>query len=506
MTPAPRTQTRKLALYGAAIAVLAAAAGFGAAQLTGSGDAPSAAIPDRKVLYWYDPMKPDQHFDKPGKSPFMDMELVPKYADEGAGGAAGEPPTVSIDPSVIQNLGVRFATVETGQLAQELSAFGVVTYNERDVAIVQPRATGFVQRVYRRAPGDVISRGAPLADILVPEWGGAQTEFLAILSLNNPELAVAGRRRLQLLGMSPALIAEVERTRRPSTVITITSPIAGFIDTLEVRDGMSVSMGQSLARIVGLSTVWLDIAVPEAQAGGVRLGQTVRATLSAYPGETFSGQVSGVLPQTETESRSVRVRVELSNRGGRLRPGMYAQVALATGAGRPVLLVPSEALVRTGKRNVAFLVVDKGRFRPVEVQVGAESNGKTEVLSGLSVGDRVVASGQFLIDSEASLQNVLPTMAPQGGANLPVAKSVPQEGATATHQATGRIEQVAGDKLTISHGPVPSLKWPAMTMGFRTANPKLAGGLKAGQQVNFSFTQQGSDNVISQISPAGAKQ
>ena len=502
MTPSLRTPPSRLALYGAAIAVLAGAIGFGAAQFTsgGGGKAPAAASGDRKVLYYYDPMKPDMHFDKPGKSPFMDMDLVPKYADEaGGGGGGGGAPAVSIDPTAVQNLGVRFATVGRGQMSQDLSAFGVVTYNERDIAMVQPRAAGFVQRVYRRAPGDVISQGAPLADILVPEWGGAQTEFLALLGLGNPDLAAAGRRRLQLLGMSPELISRVERTRRPVTVITITSPISGFIDTLDVRQGMTVSMGQTLARVVGLSSVWLDVAVPEAQAGAVRLGQDAQATLAAYPGEVFSGRVSAVLPQTQTESRSVRVRVELANRGGRLRPGMYAQVSLATGAGRPVLWVPSEALVRTGRRNIAFVVVKEGRFRPVEVQVGAESDGKTEVLSGLSEGDRVVASGQFLIDSEASLQNVLSAMAPaQSGTGA----KAPQPASAATHAASGRIEQIAGDKLTISHGPVVTLKWPAMTMGFRLANPKLGTGLKVGQQVRFTFTQQGSDNVIGQITPA----
>lgn len=504
MTPPPPTPPRRLALYGAAIAALAGAIGFGVAQLASDRQPLAAASGDRKVLYWYDPMKPDQHFDKPGTSPFMDMDLVPKYADA-ASAVAGGPPTVSIDPRMAQNLGVRFATVERGELQHELSAFGVVAYNERDIAVVQPRSAGFVQRVYRRAPGDMIARGAPLADILMPEWGGAQTEFVALVGVGDPDLTAAGRRRLQLLGMSPDLIAQVERTRRPITVVTLSSPIAGFIDTLDVRQGMTVSTGQTLARIVGLSTVWLDVAVPEVQAAAARLGQPVQAKLTAYPDEVFTGRVSAVLPQTQAESRSVRVRVELANRGGRLRPGMYAEVALATNAGRPGLLVPSEALVRTGRRNIVFLALDKGRFRPVEVQVGAEANGKTEIRSGLSEGDRVVASGQFLIDSEASLQNVLPAMAANAGSTPNAGAQAAQRPASARHSAAGRIEEIAGGKLTISHGPVPTLQWPAMTMGFALADPKLAAGLKVGQPVRFSFTQRGAEHVIHEISPAEAQ-
>jgi len=221
-----RINRARLAIAAVALVAIGGAAGFGIAHLSGRPEAPmtTAGPADRKVLYWYDPMVPAQRFDKPGKSPFMDMQLVPKYADEASGGGG-----VQIDPARVQNLGVRLATVRRGTLASELTAPGVIDFNQRDVAIVQARAAGFVQRVYARAPGDVIAAGAPLADLLVPEWGGAQAEYLAVRRTGDASLTQAARQRLTLLGMSPGLIAAVERSGRPQTTITITTPTGGVI-------------------------------------------------------------------------------------------------------------------------------------------------------------------------------------------------------------------------------------------------------------------------------------
>jgi len=372
-----------------------------------------SSSPDgRKILYYYDPMFPNQKFDKPGKSPFMDMQLEPKYADD-ASGASGAASGVSIDPSAMQNLGIRVVEAKMGSLAATLNVTGSVDFNQRDVAIVQARSGGFVARVYARAPGDVIRAGAPIADVQLPEWGGAQTEFLAVRRLGKPELTAAARQRLRLMGMSDGLITSVERSGRTNGTITITSPISGVLQTLDARAGVTLAQGQTLAQVSGIGTVWLNAAVPEAQARAVRIGQNATATFTAFPGETFGGRIIAILPTAQIDSRTLTVRIELVNRSGRLRPGMFAQVALG-GDAWPALLVPSEAVIRTGTRTIVMLATGDGRYHPAEVRAGREGGGQTEILEGLSAGEKVVASGQFLLDSEASLTGI--AVRPLGGA------------------------------------------------------------------------------------------
>jgi len=493
----PKFNRARLALGAAAAAVLLGL-GFGAGRLLDGGEgatpaAEQAGVGEREVLYWYDPMVPSQRFDKPGKSPFMDMQLVPKYADE-----VGEGGGVQIDASVTQNLGVRLATVETGLLPSGLTATGVVDLNERDVAVIQAKSGGFVQRVYGRAPADVVAAGAPLADLLIPEWAGAQGEFLAVLRTGDPALIRAARSRLRLLGMSPELIAAVERSGSVRNVVTVTTPTGGMIKTLAVRNGMTVMAGETLVEVNGLARVWLNAAVPEAQASQVRVGQTVKASLAAYPGESFTGQVTAILPQTETASRTLTARIELANRGGRLRPGMFANVEFG-GQSRPALLVPSEAVIRTGQRALVMLAKDGGRYVPAEVQVGREAGGKTEIVAGLAAGEKVVASGQFLLDSEASLAGI--QARPITGASA-AAKA---EAAPGLHRSQGRVEQISPTSVTLSHGPIPALQWPAMTMTFKLASPKLATGVKTGDRVSFAFEQTPGGPVVREMTKAGGQ-
>ena len=385
-----------------AIALVAGGTGYWFGHRRDAAAPTATAAGSPKVLYYYDPMFPNQKFDKPGKSPFMDMQLVPKYADEASStGSAG----VTIAPGAQQNLGMRVVTAKTGNLVSVLTVTGTVEFNQRDVAIVQARSTGFVQRVYTRAPGDVVRAGAPIADLLLPEWGGAQTEFLSVRRLGKAELTAAARQRLRLLGMPDGVIAQVERTGRPNGIVTITTPISGAIQSLDARQGVTLAAGQTLAQINGLGTVWLNAAVPEARAGDVRMGQAATATLTSFPGETFAGRVIAILPTAQAESRTLTVRIELANRNGRLRPGMFAQVALGSDA-RPALLVPSEAVIRTGTRTLVMLAAGDGKYHPAEVRTGREAGGQTEIIAGLADGEKVVASGQFLLDSEASLTGI----------------------------------------------------------------------------------------------------
>ena len=385
--------------------IVAGGGGYWLGQRGGEA-APTAgtAAEGRKILYYYDPMFPQQKFDKPGKSPFMDMQLEPKYADEGAAGA-GVATGVTIDPSAMQNLGIRIVAARMGSLAKTLNVAGSIDFNQRDVAIIQARSGGFVSRVYGRAPGDVVQAGAAIADVQLPEWGGAQTEFLSVKRLGRPALTLAARQRLRLMGMSDGLIASVERSGRTNGTATITTPISGVIQTLDARAGVTLAIGQTLAQVSGLRTVWLNGAVPEAQSGSVRIGQAATATLAAFPGESFGGRVIAILPTAQTDSRTLTVRIELDNVQGRLRPGMFASVALG-GDARPALLIPGEAVIRTGTRTLVMLATGDGRYHPAEVRVGREGGGQTEVLQGLGVGEKVVASGQFLLDSEASLTGI----------------------------------------------------------------------------------------------------
>jgi Cu(I)/Ag(I) efflux system membrane fusion protein len=482
----------------AALILVAGGAGFGLAHL-GKPSASASMSADAgkgKVLYWYDPMVPSQHFDKPGKSPFMDMQLVARYANDSGGDAPG----VQIDPARLQSLGIRLASVERGDFAENFTAAGTLDFNGRDVAIVQARAAGFVQKVYGRAPGDTIGAGAPIADILVPSWGGAQSEYLAVKQTHDAGLEAAARQRLILLGMPTGLIDNVARTGRISNVVTVTTPVGGAIQTLDVRQGMTVSMGQTLAQVSGLATVWLTAAVPEAQAGHIKVGQSVTADLTAFPGETFTGRVSAILPTAQAESRTLSVRVDLPNSGGRLRPGMFASVHL-NGASTSALFVPSEALIRTGKRTIVMVAAGNGRFMPAEVQVGRENGDRTEILAGLNEGDKVVASGQFLIDSEASLAGI--NARPLNGVSSvsPASSSAP-----ALLHTRGVIEQLTGNSITLSHEPVPAIGWPAMTMTFKLDPPTLAKGLKVGDHVAFGFVQNPDGPAIKMVQPiAGAQ-
>jgi Cu(I)/Ag(I) efflux system membrane fusion protein len=355
----------------------------------------------RKVLYWYDPMVPQEKYDQPGLSS-MGMQTIPKYADEGGGGS--DQGTVRIDPARMQNLGIRISTATMGPIGSRMDVPGTIDFNQRNVAVVQARTGGFVQRVYGRAPGDIVGRGAPIVDLLVPEWAGAQREFLAVRGYR-ASLAEASKQRMRLLGMPESLIARVERTGRVSSVTTVSTPVGGAIQTLDARAGMTVSAGQTLAQVTSLGTVWLNAAVPEASAGAIRVGQWASADVTAFPNMSFGGRVVAVLPTAQSETRTITFRIELNNPGLLLRPGMFATVHLGEAA-HSALLVPSESVIRTGKRTLVILAFPQSHYQPAEVTTGREENGQTEILAGLSQGERVVASGQFLLDSEATLTGI----------------------------------------------------------------------------------------------------
>jgi Cu(I)/Ag(I) efflux system membrane fusion protein len=408
----------------AATAFLCAAGGYGLYRvglsqgLTTAAASPGTSVAaagkataavEKKPLYWQDPMNPGQKFDKPGKSPFMDMQLVPVYADDDAGDGG----KVSINSRVQQNLGIRTAEVTRGTLAASLVAVGSVAYNEREVALVQARANGFVERLYVRAVLDPVRKGQALADLYVPDWIAAQEEFLTVKHMQGSgmeSLLDGARQRMRLSGMSDEQIRLVESTGKVHPRITLTAPAGGVVAELSVREGMTVAAGAPMFRINGLDTVWVNAEVPESQAAQVRPGTGVEARAAALPGVVFKGKVSALLPQVNAATRTLTARIELANPHGELVPGMFAGVIFNPAQQGEVLLVPSEAVIQTGTRSVVMLAQGGGKFLPVDVETGREANGQTEVRKGLLAGQKIVVSGQFLVDSEATLKGTATRM------------------------------------------------------------------------------------------------
>ena len=438
-------------------------------------------VTSSKILYYRDPMVPASKFDKPAKSPFMDMMLVPVYA----AGEADQGKTI-VSPRIQQNLGVRTAVVTDGTLSQQVSAVGSIAFNERDQATVQARATGYVERLHVRATLDQVTKGQPLLDLYVPDWVAAQEEFLAIKRMQGNDLGSlvdGARQRMRQAGMSDEQIRQVEASGKSQARITITAPLSGVVVELMAREGMTVMAGTTLFRINGLSTVWANAEVPESQAALVRPGAKVQASSPAAPGVTFDGKVQAILPEVNSATRTLKARLELANPGARLVPGMFVSMQFMGMQAQKSLLVPTEAVIQTGKRTVVILAEENGRFSPVDVQPGIESGGQTEIKRGLQAGQRVVVSSQFLIDSEASLKGVESRLneSPKP-AGATTATTAPR------HEGEAKVMAIGKDAITLSHGPIAALKWGAMTMDFKQPAPQdLPKDLKVGSQVGFEF-------------------
>ena len=479
---------KKLALIVAALAALAAAA-YGGYRYAENHRAPGAS--DKQVLYWYDPMYPQQKFDKPGKSPFMDMQLVPKYAGE-----AADAGTVSISPQIVQNLGVRTAEAKTGSLEQRFEAVGSVAFNERGVVQLQARAAGFVEKLHARAPLDPVKKGAPLVELVYPEWAGAQEEYLLLRKSGSSDLARAARQRLALLGMSEGQIAALESQGEVRNRFTLTAPISGVIAELGVREGTTVMPGMTLFRIVDLSTVWVIAEVPEMQAAWVTPGAKVAARVQAYPERVFEGRVGALLPEVSAATRTVRTRIEVANPHALLKPGMYATIVFQQGAKRESVLVPSEAVIRTGTRDVVIVALGEGKFRAAQVEVGFESGGQSEIRKGLQAGEKVVLSGQFLIDSEASLSAAVVRL-----------ESKPETAKQEAHKGRGTVSEVdaAKGRVELDHEPIASLQWPRMKMGFLVEDKRQLAALKKGDVVEFELRPKPDQDGNYLISKIGRK-
>ncbi|MDR2349756.1 MAG: efflux RND transporter periplasmic adaptor subunit [Deltaproteobacteria bacterium] len=365
--------------------------------------APGTAVPpaagEKEVLYWYDPMYPGTRFDKPGKSPFMDMRLVPRYADE----AKGE--GIVIDPAQLQNLGLKTSRVASGKLSFARDFPANVEFNDHRKAVIQPRADGFVSSATPLAVGDFVEEGDLLATVTVPGWASDQSEYLLLKSQNASKNILSGvREKLRLSGMPEEMLARVDSTSRAQTELKITSPIAGVVTELSIFPGMNADRSMTLAVIQGTDPVWVTAYVPEKDLH-LTSGRA-RVTLPAFPDRAFEILNLSVLPKADPVTRSVPVRLTIRNPGGLLKPGLLASLRLRS-SGEEGLLIPTQSLIDLGEEKRVIVRKEDGSFLPQPVKTGFASGDQTLVSEGLSEGDEIVSVGLFLIDSEANLRGAL---------------------------------------------------------------------------------------------------
>lgn len=444
---------RKLILIVAFLALVAAVGGgyWWGRRMTPAASEQGAAPAARKVLYWYDPMTPGQRFDHPGPSPTMPgMQLVPKYASESGTGETG----VRISPVIEQNLGLRTAVVRDGVLKRELRVPGVLAWDRRRSVVVSARTDGVLSRLFVRAPFDRVRAGQPLAELLAPEWSSAIAEYRSLADARSSEargLRGAALQRLRVLGMSADEIRSADTGAGGGIVLR--APVTGVVSALDVRQGQQVPAGTMLLRIDDLARLWLDAAIPQAEVAGIGPGTPARIEVTAFPGRIFAGRIEALLPEIDPRTRTETARIALDNPDGTLAPGMYADVRLMIADTTPYPLVPDEALISTGVQNRVILDLGGGRMQPRAVRIGRSAGGYTEVLAGLSGGERVVTSGQFLIDSEADLDGALQRLTvppapaaakqafPEGQAHPPLPPGRTTN-ATAGRPFTGRPKEV----------------------------------------------------------------
>lgn len=392
----------------AALVLAALVVGLISGRVFGPGaDAPRAARTqaEREILYWVAPMDPSYRRDGPGKSP-MGMDLVPVYADE----VDAQPGTVSIDPAVVNNLGVRTAAADFGPLSRRIETVGYVSYDEDTVHHVHTRVEGWIERLVTKASGEPVQAGQLLFELYSPTLVNAQQEYLAALRSNNNGLLTASRDRLDALGVTRGEIDALQRDRQVRQRVHVYAETDGVIAQLGVREGIYVTPATEIMSIARLDRVWVIAEVFERQAGWVKPGQRAEVQLDYVPGQTWAGTVDYVYPELDPKTRTLRVRLRFENEAATLRPNMFARVTVHGDSTGDVVHVPREALIRGGATDRVVVALGQGRFRSQAVTVGIESGDRVAILDGLSAGEQVVTSGQFLIDSESNIGSALERM------------------------------------------------------------------------------------------------
>ena len=430
---------------------------------------------EREILYWVAPMDANYRRDEPGKSP-MGMDLVPVYADEGSSEAG----VVKINPTVVNNLGVRTGPAKLGMLNRDIDTVGYIGFDEEKIYHVHTRVEGWVERLLVKTEGEKVKKGQKLFEIYSPDLVNAQEEYLTALKSGNQNLIKASAKRLRLLGVEDGQIRRLNQTQKIQQRIDYFSEHTGFLNELNIREGMFVKPATDVLSIGQLDTVWVIAEVFEQQSGWIRPGQDVDMTVGALPGRSWNGRVDYIYPVLDASTRTLRVRVRFDNPDNLLKPNMYTRLKIHTATDQKTINIPREALIRSGQMDRVVLSLGDGRYKSVVVRTGIESDDSVEILEGLKEGDMVVTSAQFLIDSESSITAEFERMEsaePTGGQN------------TNPDQAwvDGKITAVmAGhNMLTVQHQPVDSWGWPEMVMDFNVNESIPLDDFKAGSPIRM---------------------
>ena len=433
-------------------------------------DTKSMAEPtEKQPLYWVAPMDSSYRRDKPGKSP-MGMDLVPVYED---GSDDQGDNAIKISPAVINNLGVRTSEVTSGPIDTEIRTVGYVKYDEDQLVHVHPRVSGWIEKLYVKTSGDPVDGGEPLYELYSPELVNAQEELLHAISRSNQRLVSAAEERLIALQFEESQIEALKKDRLVRQVVKFAAPQSGVVDHLQIREGYFVKPGTTMMSIAKLDEVWVEAEVFERQAAFVSKDAEVLMSLDYFPGREWVGKVDYVYPTLNPTTRTVRLRLRFQNSDRALKPNMFARISIIARAKKDSINIPAEALIRTGSQERVVLSLGDGRFKSVEVKSGVRTFSDVEIIDGLQVGDSVVTSAQFLIDSESSKTSDF----------MRLSMDHDEPKTIETVEVHGRIESVMkGHRMaTITHEAIPEWGWPAMTMDFLIAesvdiekvNPKV---------------------------------
>jgi RND family efflux transporter MFP subunit len=378
---------------------------------------------ERNILYWYDPMHPRYRSDKPGTAPDCGMDLVPKYADEEAAQQKLPAGTVQISPLKQQLIGVRTAPVTRRVLEKDIRTVGIVRTDESRVRKVHTKFPGWVEHLFVSYTGQAVRAGDPVLSIYSPDLVSTQTEYLLARRGDQqlhespfPEAATgakalldAARRRLLLWDVTPQQIRELEESGKPHTALTLHSPVSGFVTVKDVYQGLYVTPDTELYTVADLSRVWVLLDIYENEMSSVHLGMPVTLWLRSQPGDSISGTLTYIYPYLDNQTRTNKVRVEFDNLGLRFKPDMYATGEIHAALGER-LVVPKDAVLDSGMRQVVFVALGDGYFEPREVRLGERGDDYTEVLEGVREGEQVVVGANFMVDSESQLKSALGAM------------------------------------------------------------------------------------------------
>ena len=426
--------------------------------------------------------------DKPGKSP-MGMDLIPVYEESGGGDfGAG---TIKISPEVMNNLGVRTALVEKRVLQSQIKTVGYVQYDEDQLIHIHPRIEGWIEKLFVKAIGDPVKKGQPLYEIYSPALVNAQEELLLALERKNGLLIKAAEERLTALQIPDYAIKHLKEKRQVIQNVTFYATQTGVIDNLNIRQGFYVKPGTTLMSIGALDQVWVEAEIFERQVPFIDTGMPVTMTLDYLPGEIWQGRVDYIYPTLNPKTRTVKVRLRFDNRDDLLKPNMFAQVYIHAQSNHESLVVPKEAVIRTGNQDRLVLALEGGRFKSIAVKIGLQDESNMAILSGVNEGERVVTSAQFLIDSESSKTSDFKRM------------QMIEEPAPAA-QVTGTINKINDTNrvINISRGPIEKWDRPAATLDFFIDDDIEIDALKEGASIEFRFEIRNDDFVIVSIESA----